>query len=123
MDMSIKSFFSPSCETRELHTDPELRTRYYRNKFREVLSALQQVAKLNGMEVRNVNEIHKEVYMLGNGFDAIVTITQISPIEAGIDLKINTFTAVGMHRPRKKAMKIYQDLKGILKFKGIALHP
>lgn len=121
--MSIKSFFSPSCETRELHTDPELRTRYYRNKFREVLSALQQVAKLNGMEVRNVNEIHKEVYMLGNGFDAIVTITQISPIEAGIDLKINTFTAVGMHRPRKKAMKIYQDLKGILKFKGIALHP
>jgi hypothetical protein len=123
MALSIKSFFATSCETRELHTDPALRTRYYRNKYKDVISALNQVAKLNNMEVRNVNEIHKEVYMLGTGFDVIVTITQISPIEAGIDLKVNTFTAVGMHRPRKKAIKIYQDLKAILNFKGVSLHP
>ena len=121
--MSIKSFFSPSCETRELHTDPELRTRYYRNKFKDVIIGLRKVASQNAMEVRDVNDIHKEVYMLGNGFDAIVTITQISPIEAGIDLKVNTFSGIGMGRPKKKALKIYQDLKEILKFKGISLHP
>ena len=121
--MSVKSFFSPSCETRELHTDPALRTRYYRNRFKDVVDALRQVAKLNGMEVRDVNEVHKEVYMIGSGFDAIVTITQITPIEAGIDLKVNSFSAIGMHRPRKKAMKIFQDLKSVLNFKGVALHP
>lgn len=123
MALSIKTFFSTSCETRELNIDPELRTRYYRNKFKDVINALHKVAELNGMKVRDVNEIHKEVYMLGNGFDAIVTISQISPIEAGIDLKVNSFSAIGMGKPKKKALKIYQDLKGILNFKGVSLHP
>ncbi|MBI9010053.1 MAG: hypothetical protein JEZ05_08475 [Tenericutes bacterium] len=121
--MSIRTFFSTSCETRELHVDPELRTRYYRNKFKDIINALHKVAELNAMKVRDVNEVHKEVYMLGNGFDAIVTIAQISPIEAGIDLKVNSFSAIGMGKPKKKALKIFQDLKGILNFKGVSLHP
>lgn len=123
MTLSIRAFFSPSCETRELHTDPELRTRYYRAKYKDVINALQKVAKQNDMQIRDVNDVHKEVYMLGNGFDTIVTIAQVSPIEAGIDLKINSFSAMGLGRPKKKALKIYQDLKGILTFKGLSLHP
>ena len=121
--MSIRSFFSPSCETRELHIDPELRTRYYRNNFKTVLEGLHSLAQRNQLEVRDINEVHKEIYMLGNGYDCIVTVSQISPIEAGIDFKINFFSSMGLNRPKKKALKFYADLKEILVFKGVSLHP
>ena len=123
MDLSIKSFFAPSIETRELHIDPELRTRYYRNNFKTVLEGINSLAQKNQLEIRDINEIHKEIYMIGNGYDCIVTVTQISPIEAGIDFKINFFTSIGLNRPKKKALKFYADLKEILVFKGVSLHP
>jgi len=121
--MSIKSYFSPSCETRELHVDPELRTRYYRNNFQQVVAGLKQLANKQGMDVRDINNEHKEIYMIGNGFDCIVTVSQITPIEAGVDFKINLFTGLGFNRPKKKALLFYQELKNILNFKGISLHP
>ncbi len=121
--MSLRSFFSPSCETRELHVEPELRTRYYRNNFSQVIEALKKVAEMNGLNLQDINEVHKEIYMLGNGFDCIVTVSLITPIESGIDLKINYFTSLGLNKPKKKAIKIYEDLKGILNFKGVSLHP
>lgn len=121
--MSIGSFFSPTCETRELHRDPELRTRYYRNSFTQVVEGLKTMAQKNAMEVKNVDETHKEIYMLGNGFDVIVTVSQITPIEAGIDFKFNLFTGFGLNRPKKRVVQFYNDLKSILNFKGISLHP
>lgn len=121
--MSIRSFFSPSCETRELHTDPELRTRYYRNSFKQVVEGLRRLAEKNNMIVKDVNETHKEIYMIGNGFDCIVTVSQMTPIEAGIDFKINVFSGLGLNRPKKKAVQFYKELNEILSFKGISLHP
>ncbi|MCK5732474.1 MAG: hypothetical protein KAH13_05615 [Tenericutes bacterium] len=121
--MSISSFFSPSCETRELHIDPQLRTRYYRNNFKDVLEALHTLAEKYHMNIQNVNEVHKEVYIIGHGHDCIVTIAQLSPIEAGIDFKVNMFSAVGLNRPKKKALQYYATLKELLKFKGVSLHP
>lgn len=121
--MSVKSFFAASCETRELHVDPELRTRYYRNNFKQVIDGIRKLAELNKMIVKEVNEVHKEIYLIGNGFDCIVTVSQMTPIEAGIDFKVNYFSAMGFNRPKKKAVKFYQDLKRILTFKGISLHP
>ena len=121
--MSFKSFFIPSCETRELHVNPQLRTRYYRNNFNQVIEGLTQVADRNNMIVKDINKAHKEIYLLSNGFDVIVTVTTISPIEAGVDLKINYFSSFGLNRPQKKAIQFYKDLDQILNFKGVSLHP
>jgi len=121
--MSFSSFFRTSCETREMHADVDLRTRYYRNSFDQCLVVLKKMATATQMEIRDVNKPHGEVYLLGSGFDCIVTISQINPIESGIDLKINYFATFGFNRPRKKAMAIYQFLNAELKFKGVALHP
>ncbi len=121
--MSIKGFFSPSCETRELNVDPELRTRYYRNNFNQVIEGLNKLAEKHHLEVREVNVRHKEVYLLGNGYDCIVTISQMNPIESGVDFKLNFFSTIGFYRPKKKVLQFYKDLKGILKFKGVSLHP
>jgi hypothetical protein len=121
--LSVRSFFSPSCETRELHTDPALRTRYYRNNFNQVVAGISTLAEKNQMEVKDVNNVHKEIYLLGNGFDVIVTVSQMTPVEAGIDFKVNMFSSMGFNRPRKKVVKFYEELKNILNFKGVSLHP
>ncbi len=121
--MGIMSFFATTCETRELHTDPDLRTRYYRNNFKQCLEALKQFAETNHLEVRNINTEHGEIYLLGNGFDIIVTIIQVTPVEAGIDLKINFFAFSGLGRPKKKAVEFYKYLDSKLNFKGMSLHP
>lgn len=121
--MSIGSFFSSSCETRELHKEVALRTNYYRNRYKEVIEALRTLADENDLDVKIVDNDHKEVYMLGKGHEVIVTITQVSPIEAGIDFKVNFFSTIGFNRPINKVKSFYQQLKNSLNFKGVSLHP
>lgn len=123
MTLSISTFFSPTCETRELHADAELRTRYYRNNFKQCLEAVQTLQTMLSFQVQNVDETHGEVYLLGNGYEVILTITQVNPIETGIDMKINLFGAIGFGKPKKKAIQFYQEFDRLLKFKGVALHP
>ncbi|MBN2504780.1 MAG: hypothetical protein JXB20_05500 [Bacilli bacterium] len=121
--MGIMSYFSTTCETRELHPDAQLRTRYYRNNFKQCLEGLKQYAEEEHLEIRNVNTDHGEVYMLGNGYDMIVTVTQVTPIEAGIDTKINLFALSGLGRPKKRVLGMYKFLNSTLNFKGVSLHP
>ncbi len=121
--MSFSSYFSPTCETRELHSDPGLRTRYYRNNFKQCLEAFEKMASSGKFDVRNVNPEHGELYVISNGYDIIVTITQVTPIECGIDFKVNFFSFAGFGRPKKKVIEFYKDLDKLLKFKGTALHP
>ncbi len=121
--MSIGTFFSPSAETRELHRDTQLRTNYYRNRYKEVIQGLETLAEQNKLEIRFIDHDHKEMYLISNGYEVIVTITQVSPIEAGIDFKVNYFAAMGFNRPFNKIKFFYQELKQILNFKGVSLHP
>ncbi len=121
--MSIKTFFSTTCETRELHTIPQLRSNYYRNKLNDVVNALKDMAKAEKLDVRNYDEAHKEMYLVGNGFDVIVTITVITPIECSVDFKVNYFSFIGLNRPIKKVTSFYNYLKQKLNFKGVSLHP
>jgi len=121
--MSITSFFLSSAESRELHSDVELRTRYYRNNFKDCLKVVQKLANELKMDVREVNEQHGEIYLIGNGFDAIITAIQLTPIETGIDIKVNYFSFAGFGRPRKRIIELFKYLDANLKFKGVALHP
>lgn len=121
--MSFTSYFIPTCETRELHADAQLRTHYYRNSFKQCLEALQEIQKTEDFEIRNVNEAHGEVYIISNGFDCILTMTQVTPVETGIDIKVNWFGVMGLGRPKKKALLLYKLFDKALKFKGVSLHP
>lgn len=121
--MSLGSYFYTSCETRELHTDSELRTRYYRNSQKDCIKVIQNLQEVIGYEVKDINEAHGEIYILSNGYDMILTLTKITPIETGIDVKVNYFTYVGLGRPKKRAIELYRELDKALNFKGVALHP
>lgn len=121
--MSLKTFFANTIETRELHRDPQLRTNYYRNNFTQVLEALKTIAAEDHMEIKNIDKVHKEIYMLGSGYDIIVILSEITPVEIGIDFKVNWFTGFGYNRPKKKVLFYYAKLKELLRFKGVSLHP
>lgn len=121
--MSITSFFLSTAETRELHSDSGQRTRYYRNSFKDCLKVVEKLANEYKMDVREVNNQHGEIYLIGNGFDAIITAIQLNPIETGIDIKINYFSFAGFGRPRKRIVEFYKYFDNNLKFKGVSLHP
>lgn len=121
--MSLKSFFANTVETRELHPDPSLRTNYYRNNYTQVTEALKKMAEEEKLEVRDINRVHREIYMLGNGYDVIVTLSEFTPVEIGVDFKVNWFGGFGYNRPKKKVQSYYAKLKEALRFKGISLHP
>lgn len=121
--MSLASFFTSTCETRELHSDASLRTRYYRNSYKQAFEALKSLEKELDFDIRDVNDTHGEIYIISNGYEIIVTMVQVTPIETGIDFKVNTFSAIGFGRPRKIAIQFYKEFDRLLKFKGVALHP
>lgn len=120
--MGISNFFTNTLETREMHRDGDLRTRYYRNNFDQCLDVIRALAKKSDLDIRDVNKAHGEIYLLGNGFDVIVTISQINPIESGVDFKINYFSTFGWGKPRKRIVEFYKYLDANLKFKGVSLH-
>lgn len=120
--MAISNFFINTLETREMHRDGDLRTRYYRNNFDQCLEVVRTMAQKSALEVRDVNKTHGEIYLLGDGFDVIVTVSQINPIESGVDFKINYFSTFGWGRPKKRIMEFYKFLDAKLKFKGVSLH-
>ena len=39
--MGLKTFLTNNAETRELHTDPELRSRYYRTTFKKIKEVIE----------------------------------------------------------------------------------
>jgi len=121
--MSLKTFFANTVETRELHRDPQLRTNYYRNNFTQVVDALKMLAEEDHLEVKNIDKVHKEIYMLGSGYDIIVTLSEITPVEIGIDFKVNWYSGFGYNKPKKKVLYYYKKLKELLRFKGVSLHP
>jgi hypothetical protein len=119
----MAGFFQTSCETRELHSDVQLRTRYYRNSFAQTKDAIEKAGKEMGFEIRGFNQAHGEIDIIGNGFEAIITALQITPIETGVDIKMNLFSFIGMGKPKKLTLQIYALLDKSLKFKGVSLHP
>lgn len=121
--MGLADFFASTCETRELHRDAQLRTRYYRNRFEQCQTAIEKFAAAHKLQVADVNLVHREIYLVGSQYDCIVTVSQLSPIESGIDLKVNMAGSFGWGKPKKIAIALYKYLDSVLAFKGVSLHP
>ena len=114
----MANFFQTTCETRELHSDSALRTRVYRNSFLQAKSAIEEVGKVVGFEVRGFDANYGEIDCIGNGFEMIITALQSTPIETYINIKCNVFSFIGFGRPKKICLRIYQELDKRLKNKG-----
>ena len=121
--MGIKTFLSNNAETRELHTDPDLRSRYYKTNFKKVREVIEQFCDNEGIVVVNVDVSHGEMFLQTTKYHMIVSIIQVTPLETAVDLKVQTYQLIGRNVPKSKIMKLYDYLNNNLSFKGVGLHP
>lgn len=121
--MGLKTFLTNNAETRELHTDPELRSRYYKSTFKKVRQAIEQYCEDGGIVVVNVDESHGEMFLQTSKHHMIASIIQVTPLETAVDLKVQTYQLIGRNVPKAKIVKLYDYLNENLSFKGVGLHP
>lgn len=121
--MSVSSFLSNSAETREIHQVVGLRSRYYKSNYKKTKECILEYVKTLNAEVKNIDDVHREIFIQGGRFHIIFSMVQVTPIETSIDIKVDQYGLMGMHRPRRKIMEIYKYLDSNLSFKGVSLHP
>ncbi len=112
-------FFSTTEETRDLHRDIALRTRYYSNNFNDVEKVIKSLTTHLSMELKQTNKNYGEMYLIGNGFDLIITALEMNPLKTSVDIKCNYFGFIGMNKPKKIIEKIYAYLDSKLKRKEL----
>ena len=115
-------FFSSSAETREMHKNEKLRTRYYKNGIKQIKNVFEKICNEEDMQLQQFDERWGDIYICSYGYEVFVTVSMISPIESGIDLKVNYFSSMGFNRPEKKIIHLYERLDQMLNFKGTMLH-
>lgn len=116
-------FLSPLAETKELHSDVTLRSHYYKTNYQKTKAVIIEYAKEHKIDVRNIDDEHKELFLQASKYHVIVSMVQVTPYETSVDLKVELYTMVGFNRPKKKIIALYEYLDKQLQFKGIGLHP
>ena len=121
--MGLSSLLKNIAETQELHSVQALRSRYYKANYANVKAQVLKYAEQDKMNVKNVDDVHKEILLQSNRYHIIVSIVQVSPIETSVDFKIEMYAMIGWGKPQKKLIEFYQFLDQNLQFKGVGLHP
>lgn len=121
--MGLREFFSNSAETRELHNDVELRSRYYKISYKKARIKVEDYCNLVGINIKDINDDHGEIYLQTAKYHMIVSIVQVTPLETAIDMKVETYQIIGRGIPKKKILELYKYLNDELSFKGVGLHP
>jgi hypothetical protein len=121
--MGFLSFFQTIAESKELHTDPQLRSRYYKTNYRKVKAVILEYAEQQGLQVRNIDDDHRELFLQGPRYHVIASIVQVNPYETSADFKVEVYGLAGFGRPKKLIREFYQHLDQHLMFKGVGLHP
>jgi hypothetical protein len=121
--MGFTSFFQSTAESKELHTVTGLRSRYYKTNYQKAKAVVLEYAKQIRLNVRNIDDTHKEIFLQDNRYHVIVSLVQVNPIETSVDFKVEYYGIVGMNRPANKILEFYKYLDANLSFKGTSLHP
>ena len=116
------NIFTTSVETSERNRKDELKTHYYKTSFQGILKALNKIADEEWMEVHEHNERYGEIYLVGDGYEVIVTVTEMNKYDSGVDFKVNYFSIMGWGRPYKLISKLYSLLDKELPYKGKEQH-
>ncbi|MCT8137412.1 DUF1499 domain-containing protein [Anaerobacillus sp. CMMVII] len=129
--MSLKDkfnkFISTHTETRELHSDETLKTRYYKamkdKAFNEVLTLFQQTPHF---EVRDHSVERGEIIVNGGTkkkFFLVATVIMVSPNRTAVDFAVSTETALPMDfgYSAKVIKDTYEKLDKRLEYVGSGL--
>ena len=121
--MAFLNFTSNLAETKELHSNPSLRTRYYKSRYPNIKEIVVNYAKVKSINVKSVDDTHGEIFLQSNRFHIIVSIIQVNPLESGVDIKVQTYKIIGLYKPLKIITNLYNHIDSKADFKGVGLHP
>ncbi len=121
--MGFFDFFSNVSETKELHSDIKLRTRYYRTNFKKTLVVVEDFAAQNGYVVKSIDEKYGEIFLQSQKAHMIISISQMNMLETAVDVKVELYGVIGANRPKNMIVKLYNLLDHNLEFKGTSLNP
>ncbi|MTH52889.1 cytosolic protein [Bacillus mangrovi] len=124
----VQAFFSAHTETAEQHSNPDLRSRYYKATVKKAMDAVQAAASSRGgCAVTSVSEERGEISVhIQKPKSALLVATVISvrPFETAIDFSVSTDTPLptDFGYSRKVILEYYKKLDSELKFVGAGLN-
>ena len=121
--MAFFDFASNIAETKELHANQYLRTRYYKTRYKNLKDVILAYAKANKIKVKSEDDLHGEIFLQTNRYHIIVSIVQVSPLESAVDIKVQTYKILGLYKPLKLILSLYIHIDTKAEFKGTGLHP
>ena len=121
--MGLMKFMSNFAETKELHSNRLLQTRYYRTSYTKIKNELIEYSNENNFIVNSIDDIHGEIFLQNTKFHLIISVLQINPRETAVDIKVQTYKIIGMNKPINIITNLYTFLDKKFEFKGVGLHP
>ena len=120
--MRFSDYFRNDFETSDNHYLPELRTRYYRCRNEAAMEQVLNVAKAENAKIRDVNDVHNEIFFETPKYSCIATVISPTLTETAVDFKVTTNKLLPMGAGRKIIMRFYEMLDQKLPFKGVGLY-
>jgi hypothetical protein len=118
--LSIFTRFQKNCETKENHTDEQLKTHYYKGTYKQLFDLVENLLRQDTRYViDHVSKEHGELSVKLKGGKPcfyIITIVAVKPLEVAIDIHISTesFSLVGSYPFLKNEIVVfYQKLNNI----------
>lgn len=120
--MGFKDLFNNNYETSEDNVIESLRTRYYRNKYEDVMEVVRNMVKVEKGEIKAEIENYREIYFEAMDYSCTATIVDVRPTETAVDFKVTTFKLIPNGKGKKIIEKLYKYLDSNLSFKGVSLY-
>lgn len=119
--MGFKDLFNNDYETSENNVVETLRTRYYRNKYDDVIDVIRNMIKEEKGEIKAEIENYLEIYFETIDYSCTATIVGVRPTETAVDFKVTTYKLLPNGKGKKIIEKLYKYLDNNLSFKGVSL--
>lgn len=120
MELSIFIRFQKNCETKENHTDEQLKTHYYKGTYKQIFDLVENLLRQDSRYiVEHVSKEHGELSVKLKGGKPcffIITIVAVKPLEVAVDIHISTeaFSLFGSYPFLKNEVVVfYQKLNKI----------
>lgn len=120
--MGFKDIFNNNYETTEDALTDELKTRYYRNRYEEVVDVVKEMIKEEGGTIKAEIKEYQEIYFETVDYSCTVTIVGVRPSETAVDFKITTYKVFANGKGKKIIISLYKYLDSKLSFKGLSLY-
>ncbi|RFU65964.1 cytosolic protein [Peribacillus glennii] len=122
---SITSKYSRQCETKENHSDEQLRTHYYKAKTEQALRAVEELYNdEQRFTIKSVSKDHGEIFAETKSspkLSIVATCISVKPLETAVDFTVSTESQslTGIYpKLREQVVRAYDSLAQSLTYTG-----